>query len=106
MTSSPHSPIPPKNHRAHLVLVINPGSTSTKVGLYRGERCLAEKTVRRPAEHLKQFKTLADQAPTLDLAVLRKSGLRQPRKAVVRTRERATAEPVRPGLPLLSVNAA
>ncbi|MFC0299349.1 butyrate kinase [Virgibacillus soli] len=43
------------------ILVINPGSTSTKIGLYENERCIFEKTIRHPYEQLKPFERIIDQ---------------------------------------------
>ena len=37
---------------------INPGSTSTKVALFDGEKCVFSKTVRHSSEELAQFSTL------------------------------------------------
>ena len=53
-----------------LVLVINTGSTSTKVALFRGPRCICEETVRHPVETLRRFRRLVDQAPMREAAVL------------------------------------
>lgn len=44
------------------ILVINPGSTSTKIGLYDDENKIFEKTIRHSVEDLKIFKKIADQA--------------------------------------------
>jgi len=62
---------PPKNGRAYLVLVVNPGSTSTKVAVYRGARCAARHTVRHSAKSLARFPRLADQVPMREAAVLK-----------------------------------
>ncbi|MED4833397.1 butyrate kinase, partial [Geobacillus stearothermophilus] len=43
------------------ILTINPGSTSTKIGVFENERPLLEKTIRHEAEVLRQYKTIADQ---------------------------------------------
>ncbi|MGI6230528.1 MAG: butyrate kinase [Tractidigestivibacter sp.] len=45
------------------VLAINPGSTSTKIGLFEGETCLLSETVRHSAEKLATFATVSDQLP-------------------------------------------
>lgn len=45
----------------HLILVINPGSTSTKVAVYRDEEQLHERTLRHSTEELAPFKTIYDQ---------------------------------------------
>ena len=43
------------------ILVINPGSTSTKIALFNGESQVFDETIRHPAEELLQFKTIPDQ---------------------------------------------
>lgn len=43
------------------LLVINPGSTSTKIGLFRNEKQLFEKTLRHATEEIDKFETIADQ---------------------------------------------
>ena len=43
------------------ILVINPGSTSTKVAVYEGETVLFEKTLRHPTSEIQQFATIPDQ---------------------------------------------
>jgi butyrate kinase len=45
----------------YLILVINPGSTSTKVALYENEKSLVERTLRHDVEELKPYKTIIDQ---------------------------------------------
>lgn len=45
------------------VLVINPGSTSTKVGLFEGEREVFTENVQHSAEKLAQFRTISEQMP-------------------------------------------
>ncbi|MCF7923592.1 MAG: butyrate kinase [Candidatus Izimaplasma sp.] len=45
----------------YLILVINPGSTSTKVAIYLNEKLVKEKTLRHDVEDLKHFKTIIDQ---------------------------------------------
>lgn len=49
-----------KNYR---VLAINPGSTSTKVGLFEGEAEVFTENVQHSAERLAQFHTITDQLP-------------------------------------------
>jgi butyrate kinase len=46
---------------SYLILAINPGSTSTKVALYEGDRCRAEKTVRHKAGELDRFSIVIEQ---------------------------------------------
>jgi len=43
------------------ILSINPGSTSTKFGVYEDEKNILEKTIRHSAEELKDFPKVADQ---------------------------------------------
>lgn len=43
------------------VLVINPGSTSTKVGVYKDERPILVATIRHQREELEQFEQIVDQ---------------------------------------------
>ena len=43
------------------LLIINPGSTSTKIGVYEDEKELFEETLRHTNEELKQFDTIFDQ---------------------------------------------
>ena len=45
------------------ILVINPGSTSTKVGACEGEKELFSVNVSHDAEKLKEFATVSDQLP-------------------------------------------
>lgn len=45
------------------VLVINPGSTSTKIGLFEGDRSVFEKTVDHDAAELATFPGISDQLP-------------------------------------------
>lgn len=44
-----------------LILTINPGSTSTKVGVYKNEKVVFESTVRHSVKMLEQFKDIWDQ---------------------------------------------
>ena len=43
------------------ILAINPGSTSTKIAVYKNGKVLFLKTIRHSAEELSQFKKIADQ---------------------------------------------
>ena len=45
------------------VFAVNPGSTSTKIALFDGEKCLFSKTVDHDAAKLKEFKEVSDQLP-------------------------------------------
>jgi len=44
-----------------ILLVINPGSTSTKVAIFKNEEVIKEKTLRHDIHDLKPFKTIIDQ---------------------------------------------
>lgn len=46
-----------------LILAINPGSTSTKVALFDGEKEVARENVSHSSEELKKFDTIFDQIP-------------------------------------------
>ncbi|MHB1005098.1 MAG: butyrate kinase [Chloroflexota bacterium] len=52
------------------ILVINPGSTSTKVAAYEDERQLFLESVRHSAEELSRYATMADQYPARRDAIL------------------------------------
>ena len=43
------------------ILVINPGSTSTKIAIYMNGNVVFLKTIRHSAEELSQFEKIADQ---------------------------------------------
>ncbi len=43
------------------ILVLNPGSTSTKLAFYQGQECVLDKTVRHSSDELKGYKRIADQ---------------------------------------------
>lgn len=43
------------------ILVINPGSTSTKIGVFDNENCIFEKTIRHNVDELAQFNRIIDQ---------------------------------------------
>lgn len=45
----------------YLILVINPGSTSTKIAVYQAEQCLVKENITHSAEELKIFPNLIDQ---------------------------------------------
>ena len=40
---------------SYRILVVNPGSTSTKIGVYEDENLLFDKTLRHSAEELEKF---------------------------------------------------
>lgn len=52
------------------ILVINPGSTSTKVAVYDGKQEVHSQTIDHPAEELKKFKEIGDQLLFRKKAVL------------------------------------
>lgn len=51
------------SENSYRVLVLNPGSTSTKVGLFEGDTCVFSKTVNHDASALAGFETVSDQLP-------------------------------------------
>ena len=63
---------------SYRILVINPGSTSTKIGVYEDEQLLFDKTLRHSAEDIAQFKTIAAQKDwrrDLVMRALREQGI-------------------------------
>lgn len=53
------------------ILVINPGSTSTKIGVYKNEQLLLEDTIRHPNEELAQYASVIEQYSFRKNAILR-----------------------------------
>ncbi len=53
------------------VIVVNPGSTSTKLALYRGPECLAAEEISHPKQELAKFARVVDQYEFRRDAVLR-----------------------------------
>ncbi|MGI5935313.1 MAG: butyrate kinase [Oscillospiraceae bacterium] len=49
--------------QTYKVLAINPGSTSTKIAVFEGDREIFKKTVEHDADKLAEFATVADQLP-------------------------------------------
>ena len=49
--------------QSYKVFAINPGSTSTKIALFEGDREIFKKTVEHDADKLSEFATVADQLP-------------------------------------------
>ncbi|MGP4061776.1 butyrate kinase [Halobacillus sp. H74] len=47
--------------QTHRILVINPGSTSTKIGVFDDVEVVFEKTIRHNAEEINQYKRIIDQ---------------------------------------------
>ena len=45
------------------IFAINPGSTSTKIALFEGEKCILSKNANHDTEELKTFKEIKDQLP-------------------------------------------
>ncbi len=45
----------------HRILVINPGSTSTKIGVFDNEQVVLEKTIRHKPDEINQYKRIIDQ---------------------------------------------
>ncbi|WP_342525495.1 butyrate kinase [Chryseomicrobium sp. FSL W7-1435] len=43
------------------ILVLNPGSTSTKIGVYENETLLVEKTIRHKTDEIEQFSSIIEQ---------------------------------------------
>lgn len=43
------------------MLVINPGSTSTKIGVFEDEKLIFEETLRHPSEEIEKYNTIFDQ---------------------------------------------
>lgn len=43
------------------ILAINPGSTSTKIGLFEGKKCILKKTIRHEDKELNRFEKITDQ---------------------------------------------
>jgi len=54
-----------------LIIVLNPGSTSTKLAVYRGPRCLAGEEINHPKRELARFARVVDQYEFRRDAVLR-----------------------------------
>ena len=64
--------------KTYRILVINPGSTSTKVGVFDGEAEVFTKNVAHEASKLAEFKSVSDQMPyrrDLILEVLEENGV-------------------------------
>ncbi len=58
-----------KDH-LYRVLVINPGSTSTKIGVYENDKLEMEETIRHSAEKLAKYSTIIDQYEARKDAIL------------------------------------
>ena len=44
----------------YCILVVNPGSTSTKIAVFQGEKALLQKTIRHSGEELAPFGAIMD----------------------------------------------
>lgn len=63
---------------AYKLLIINPGSTSTKIGVYEGEKEILEETLRHSAEKILKYDTIFDQLDfrkEVILKVLKEKGI-------------------------------
>ena len=63
---------------AYKLLIINPGSTSTKIGVYEGEKEILEETLRHSAEEILKYDTIFDQLDfrkKVILKVLKEKGI-------------------------------
>ena len=63
---------------AYKLLIINPGSTSTKIGVYEGEKEILEETLRHSAEEILKYDTIFDQLDfrkEVILKVLKEKGI-------------------------------
>ncbi|MDK0642273.1 butyrate kinase [Clostridium perfringens] len=63
---------------AYKLLIINPGSTSTKIGFYEGEKEVLEETLRHSAEEILKYDTIFDQLDfrkEVILKVLKEKGI-------------------------------
>ncbi len=61
------------------VLAVNPGSTSTKIALFEGDKCLFSKNVSHDAKELEKFKSMSEQLPyrrDMILALLGEAGIK------------------------------
>lgn len=47
--------------QSYRILVINPGSTSTKIGVFNNEQCIFEETIRHGVEETSQYPRIIDQ---------------------------------------------
>ena len=63
---------------AYKILIINPGSTSTKIGVYEDETQVMEETLRHSTEEIAQYATIYDQKDfrkEVILSVLKEKGV-------------------------------
>ena len=52
---------------SYKILIINPGSTSTKIGVFEDETLLFEETLRHTTEELAGFNMIVDQKDLMSL---------------------------------------
>lgn len=71
--SAPADDTEPEEVEAPLIIALNPGSTSTKVGLFRGDDAVGEKTVRHSDKALRPFA----ERPVLDQLDMRLAAVRE-----------------------------
>lgn len=57
------APTPQTGRMDHRILAINPGSTSTKIGVFDDDHALLHETVEHPADQVDAFATISDQLP-------------------------------------------
>lgn len=64
--------------KAHKILTINPGSTSTKIAFFEGEECLYSQNVAHEAKELEKYESMEEQLPyrrDMILKLLDKAGI-------------------------------
>ncbi len=52
------------------IIAINPGSTSTKIAVYRNKECIFEENIKHSAEDLARFEKITDQFEYRKQAIL------------------------------------
>ncbi|PYZ98559.1 butyrate kinase [Alteribacter lacisalsi] len=57
-------------HKEHRILAINPGSTSTKIGIFDNERAIMEETLRHDRDTLAKYDSIIDQYAFRKQAIL------------------------------------
>ena len=69
-----------------MILVINPGSTSTKTALFEGETCLLSREISHPVEELAAYPSVRAQAPLREryiMAMLQEAGVDSARLSAI-----------------------
>lgn len=114
-----HSASTTATSNEHSILVINPGSTSTKVAVYVGENPLCVSTIRHSDEELSQFQCIEDQRdfrrqlvldwlkdnhiPFVFDAIIGRGGLIKPiASGVYRVNEKCVTKPILPCVSMLA----